>query len=290
MRIAAVALLALVALGAAPAAASTYFPAEKTCPVGGEKFKVMALASISTFGALPDGMPIGSGMFPIALFQCPGNGLVMYRDFDAATVRRLAPIVAGAEYQVLRRTETPYYLAYRLALALGDAEPEWLLLSATWQAKNNNDLVMARRYGEEFVARVAAMPVLATSFTSIALRARAANALRELGRFKDAEILRASIVIAADAGGTDEDASDNRKGWGEYLASLAAPIARGDAARDPIDMAAPREAGFRCVAPLRKKNPGPPLSAFEAAYCARPEMASQLADLRRQIGDMLVAP
>jgi hypothetical protein len=60
-------LAAVAALIAIPAAASTYFTVRKTCPVGGQKFKFQELGSISTWGALPDGMPVGSGEFPIRL-------------------------------------------------------------------------------------------------------------------------------------------------------------------------------------------------------------------------------
>jgi hypothetical protein len=64
-----------------PLNASTYAEETVKCPVGGEKFKYMVLMSITQWGALPDGMPIGSGYFPTQPPQCPKNGLVMYRDF-----------------------------------------------------------------------------------------------------------------------------------------------------------------------------------------------------------------
>ncbi|HSI18026.1 MAG TPA: hypothetical protein VK980_09670 [Sphingomonas sp.] len=285
MRLVPALLAAALMTGPAPAWASTFAPTKKTCPIGGEKFDYMALMSISTYGELPDGMPIGSGMFPILMPQCPGNGLVMYRDFDAATVKRLEPIIASPAYQALRKTETRYYLAYRLAAELGDDGATWLLLSATWEAKNAGAADQAHRYMEEFVARVAAMPTSATDLTSIALRARAANALRELGRFKEAEQVRAAIVIDPEAGGSGDDAVQNRKGWARYLAKLAAPIARGDTARAPIDMLGEREASFRCLEPSRKQNPGAALTAFETSYCARPEVAAAVQNLRRQVPD-----
>lgn len=269
---------------AAPIAASTYVEVEKTCPVGGEKFKYMELASITTFGAMPDGMPIGSGAFPIELPQCPGNGLVMYEDFDAAKVEKLAGIIARPDYQALRAAETRYYLAYRLAKELGEAESApWLLLSATWEAKNAGGGDRARRYNEAFVALVRGLAADAKSFASIAVRARAANALRELGRFDEAEAMRAGIVIDPDAGGGDSDAAENRKGWGGYLAALARPIARHDDGRTPIDMMNKREASFRCMA---KELAGdgtevPPLTAFEAKYCERPEIAAEVNAVRK---------
>lgn len=287
-------LLSLLLFGLAgpvPAAASTYALVEKTCAVGGEKFQYSELVSYSTYGAMPDGMPFGSADFPIALPQCPGNGLVMYSDFDAARVKKLEPVVLGAEYQELRKTETPYFLAYRLAEQIGDsASVPWLLLSATWEAKNSDPgSGRARRYAETFVALVKAMPVDNAAFMSIALRARAANALRELGRFEEAEMLRTSIVIAPNAGGDARDAAGNRKGWQGYLSNLAAPIARRDGARQPIDMADVGTAAYRCLEPessygITPRPAGttpPPLSAFEVEYCKRSEIAAEVERFRK---------
>jgi hypothetical protein len=80
--------------------ASTYVEEKVKCPVGGEKFKYMGLASISEWGALPDGMPLGSGRFPTLPPQCPSNGLVMYRDFTPQEVSKLAVFVAGPEFRL----------------------------------------------------------------------------------------------------------------------------------------------------------------------------------------------
>lgn len=271
------------------AGASTFTPEKKICPIGGEKFTVQSLMSISTFGAYPDGMPFGSGYFPIQLPQCPKNGMVLYRDFDAAAVKRLAPVVAGSAYQAARRTETRYYLAYLLAQALDDREQSpWLLLSAWWEAKNADPAgPQAAAYGAAFVDLVATIPADATSMENVALRARAANALRELGRFGAAEALRRSIVIAPKAGGKTEDAAENRAGWATILAALAAPIARADATRQPIDLMGKDWAVRRCVE-VEKPLPGEPapapLSAFERGYCADPALATDIAAMRAADG------
>lgn len=274
-------------MAAAPATASTYGTVQKTCPVGGEKFSATELMSISTWGRLPDGMPLGSGEFPIQLTQCPGNGLVMYRTFTPDDVARLKPLIADPAYQGLRKTETRYYLAYWLATRLGDDNAPWLLLSATWQAKNIDPAgELARRYNSEFVALVAKLPVSDTDFVSIALRARAVNALRELGRFDDADALGKSIKIADTAGGTDDNAAANRKGWSEYLAGLSLVIARRDAARAPLELIGRREAAMRCLEPERAKKEGgsaTPLTESEAKYCASAEMAPEIANWRKTL-------
>ncbi len=280
-------------LAAGSSDASTFVPVVMTCAVGGEKFKFLDQASSTSWGQLPDGMRLGTGPNPGMLPQCPTNGLVMYREFDKATVEKLAPILAGVDYQALRATETPYYLAYWLAKRLGDDSQAWLLLAAGWEAKNVDPASpRARRYAEEFIALVAAMPIDDMSLDSIALRARAANALRERARFAEAEALRASIKVGADAGGTASVAADNRAGWRDFLAALAAPFARGDSARAPIDMIGDREAAYRCLEPMMKPEPGAsprtPLTAFEASFCARSDIAAAVAKLKKGLGDRLI--
>ena len=282
MRIFAIAPIMALMFATAPATASTFAPVTKTCPVGGQKFRFMEQMSSTSWGQLPDGMPLGTGPYPTVLPQCPKNGLGMYRDFDAAAVKQLAALVACTDYQALRTTETPHYLAYWLARQLGDTDQlAWLLMAATWEAKNSGEAdPRAKRYAEEFVTLIRAAPVSASSFESIALRARSANALRELGRFSEAETLRASIVVPPNAGGTDSDAAENREGWTHFLSLLAAPIARSDPGRQPIDMLGEREAMFQC---LRVANPQPdagrvvPLTPFETSFCARPEMIKAIA-------------
>lgn len=266
-----------------------YGPQATTCPVGGEQFDAPQLMHYSTFGSMPDGQPIGSIAFPILLPECPGNGLVIFAKFTPEQVKKLGPVVASPAYQALRKSESSYYRAAWLADAIGEKrQAAWLMLSATWEAKNADAAgERARRYGAAFAASAMALPVDAKDFQSIALRARAANALRELGQFEEAETLRASIVIAPDVGGADKNAAENRTGWAGYLAKLAGPVARRDASRQPIDMMNDRDAVFRCLGAevaVRYKRPAPPpLTAFESEYCARPELAEQLAARRKAL-------
>jgi hypothetical protein len=57
-----------------------------------------------------------------------------------------------------------------------------------------------------------------------------------------------------------------------------------DRSRAPIDMLGEREVVFRCLAKEaaeKFKQPAPPaFSAYETAYCARPEFAAQLKEQR----------
>lgn len=287
-------LAAIAAMIAVPAVASTYFTVRKTCPVGGQKFMFRELGSISTWGTLPDGMPVGSGEFPIRSPQCPGNGLVMFRDFSRPEIAKLTRYVQGGVYRGLRAAgETPYYLAFHTARMLSDADPEWLLLSATWEAKNAGSAATAQadRYNAEFVDLVRARAGSAVDFESIAMRARAANALRELGRFDEAEALRAAIVIAPDAGGSADDAPESREGWAKYLRDLAGPIGRRDMTRVPIDMMTRDYAVYRCLEKEQAAKHGLPepaaLTEFEIRYCARPELVQPIEQARKQSADAM---
>lgn len=277
----------LAAAGAAPAQASTYTEEEVVCPVGGEKFTRMALMSISTWGALPDGMPLGSGVFPVELPQCPSNGLVMYRDFTPEEVARLAPFIASEGYKALRSAgETPRYLAYRTAQFLGDKDLHWWLLEASWEAKNQDpESARARRYTAEFVEAARLVKPDEGNLEAIAARFRLANGLRELGSFDEAEAVRASIVISPKAGGNDKEARENRTAWAGMIADLAGPIARKETSRIPIDMLGVREAASLCLrqeaAAKFKEPPPPPLTAFEREYCAGPKLSETIKEQRK---------
>jgi hypothetical protein len=279
----------LATLFAMPTAATTFAPETMKCPIGGKRFTYMAMMSTSTFGELPDGQPIGPGPNPSPLPQCPDNGLVVYKDFVPKDVKALQPYVLSAEYQGLRKTETPYYLAHMLSQRLNEGpQSVRLLLAATWEAKavgipEANDL--AKRYMEKFVVLVSAQPADPSSFGSIALRARAVETLRELGRFNEAEDLRSRIVIAPDVGGNGPDGVENRAGWARFIDKIGRVIARKDTSRMPIDMMSDRQAAFRCVEPGRKtaadEAKPAPLTAFEIEYCQRPEIAAEVADVRK---------
>lgn len=261
-------------------------PTKMTCPVGGRTFTHSSYGSYSTWGSLPDGQPVGSAPFPIGMPECPDNGLVLYDEFDAATVRRLTPLVTGAEYQRLRARNTQRYRAQWLQTRLGAAESDtvWTLLGATWEAKNAGNAQLAARYNEEFVRRTLAIPDDPASLAPLALKARAVNALRELGRFDEAEALRVSLKIAPTMNAADPEGAADRQGWSGYLAGLAPVIARHDVTRAPIDLIGDREARFRCIEPERPDFAGRPLTPFERSYCERAEIRNGMAELRRAWG------
>lgn len=99
-----------------------------------------------------------------------------------------------------------------------------------------------------------------------AYEARAANALRQIGRFDAAEAMRRRAVADLTPGARQE-------GWAEFLDRLAPAIARKDDGVEPLDLIPDQEAAFRCVQDGRT-------SRFVQDYCARPALAEAIARAR----------
>lgn len=182
-----------------------------TCPVGGETFEAWRSGTYSTYGARPDGKPYSYMPFPFPLPECPSNRLVIFDDYTPAEVTKLTTLIATPDYRALVARDVPHYPAAWLATRIGRAEPEslWLLLRAIWSVTpdelTNGDATLAERYQTEFAARVAALPATTSPTDRRALAARAANALRQLGRFEEAEAMRRTAVAITPASDEDPD-------------------------------------------------------------------------------------
>jgi len=119
--------------------AMTLYEVELTCPIDGTKFMATLAGSGTSFGMFLDTKPYGPTPAPWPLAQCPSNGFVLYKDnFSNEEIARLRPFVESAEYQVLRRENTNYYLAARLRIHQGEnaADVAFVFLQATWEAKD----------------------------------------------------------------------------------------------------------------------------------------------------------
>ncbi|WP_260583248.1 hypothetical protein [Sphingopyxis sp. PET50] len=225
-----------------PASASTFFDVTKTCPVDGETFSFSELGSISTFGSFPDGMPFGSGYFPIRMPECPGNGLVMYREFTDQEIERLRTLIASPEYLALRRGDNAYYRAYWLEKQLVPSSDILipLLMRAGWDAKNQAPGgEQALRYTGELIDAIKAELAAEVGANSVVLQLRLANAQRELKRFDDAAAVLQAIVI--DDGlrvdeESREDAAEVRKWLAKLKSGLGRAIERRDDSRYPTNM------------------------------------------------------
>jgi hypothetical protein len=245
--------LFLAAAIAVPAIATTSAGAGKpvvetmTCPIGGGDFSFTTTASYSTYGERPDGKPYGSWTFPLALPECPDNGLVLYKQYTPDEVARLEPLVASEAYQALRKEDTPYYRAYWLmkSMGLGPDRYLWALLQAGWEAEGKPEL--RKRYLAELAEASAAVPARPGDLNWIGMEGRAINALRELGRFDEAQARLAKVPIAGlDAAGETAEAK-SRRGWHAFFTAIKPAIERRDSSIEPLDML-PRSVAFgRCL-------------------------------------------
>ena len=252
---AALAALALPAVAAGQAEVARTL----TCPLGGETFQYRIPALPPVAGVRPDGKPYGPAAYPPPLPECPGNGLVLYKDYDAAEVARLEPLIASEEYKALGRDHVERYRAWWLMKQMG-VDPKLALntlLQASWQADAKPEL--RARYLAEFAAESAKLASDPADAGWLSFEGRAINALRELGRFDEARARLAEVPLAsleaevagaakapAAAGNAARQAA-NRRAAVAYLRALGAVIERGDSSAEPLDLLPRRIALGRCI-------------------------------------------
>ena len=256
-----------ILLPVGPASAGMPVTQKMKCPVGGQDFTFTTTASYSTWGERPDGKPFGSWEFPMALPECPDNGLVLYKDYEPEEVVRIEPLVASEAYQALR-ADVPYYRAYWLMTQMEVPSEGRLiaLLRAAWQADGKPEL--RARYLGEFAAETAKLPPKPDDLNWIGMEGRAINALRELGRFDEAKARLAKLPLAALAvaepkeGDKSKDAQSARvrRHWSAYFEDLQALIAAGDASAEPFEMLPQRVWAGRCLE-------GKGLAERQQAFC-----------------------
>lgn len=271
---------ACLAASLVPAAGQAGIPVTKTmtCPIGGGSFEFTTTASYSTFGERPDGKPYGSWTFPLAIPECPDNGLVLYKEYDEEELARLAPLVESDAYKALRaRGDTQYYRAYWLMREMG-VGPErhlWALLQAAWEADGEPEL--RARYLAELAEASAAVEAKPDDLNWIGMEGRAINALRELGRFDEARARLDAVApllaapepqpegetAAADA---EDQAAKARTGWTRYFAQMRALIEAGNDAAEPFEMIPANVALGRCLE-------GEGLEDHQRAFCERESAA-----------------
>jgi hypothetical protein len=237
-------ILAAAVAAVPPAFASASIAAPATavatidCPIGGKPFRFSQVAAPAPIGERPDGKPYGRIKFPRAMPECPDNGLVLYKEYEAEEVAKLEPLVASEAYQALRKSDTQYYRAYWLMREMGVAPERYLsaLLQAGWEADDRPEL--RKRYLEELVDATAKLPERPSDLNWLGMEARAVNALRELGRFDEASARLGKIPLknlqASSAAETELGRA--RRPWVALLANLTAAVERKDSSLEPLDM------------------------------------------------------
>lgn len=257
------------ALTGGPARATTMFEQDFTCPIGGEEFSSYSIGSYSSFGQRPDGRSYGTlPIFPLT--ECPGNGFLLIQDeYTEGELALLGETVASAEYQAMRTGETSYYRAWWLLGKIG-ADPYRLasvLLRASWEADSRPEL--KARYQAAFVnAALALDPAAGADSEWFWLNLRAANILREQGRFDEAQALLATL----DRPGTLPNDPDELEGARYLIDGLKELAAEANPFNEPTNLIPAREASFRCVIDRDA------LTGAEARACADTEILNEIAD------------
>lgn len=174
----------------ATAGATTMFPVERTCPIGGEKYQSFEIGSTSQFGMRLDLRPNGPAAH-LPWVECP-NGFVAWKDekeFTKEEIAKLTPIVAGDEYQRMRKEHVIAYRVVYLRRALGesDAALAWLILKAAWEAEDTNKGTLRQSYLAEAHAAMTARAKAAASHDEDWWSASivAAEIERQRGRFRE---------------------------------------------------------------------------------------------------------
>jgi hypothetical protein len=242
-------IFAAVLLTAAPAAAeqaAAGAPPAATiaCPVGGKSFDYRPAPPGPAAGLRADGKPYSARALPEPP-ECPDNGLVLYKAYSPEEAAKLEPLIASAAYKALRKEDVSYYRAYWLMREMGE-EPRsalFVLLQAAWQADGKPE--PRKRYLAEFAEETAKLQPRPNDINWIGMEGRAVNALRELGRFDEAEARLGKLSLTALA--ADPKKPDRtRDAWRDYFAGLRAAIARQDSSPEPFDMIPRRIALSRC--------------------------------------------
>ena len=248
--------LAVFAFPAAGAPAAPVPARAMTCPIGGGGFQFQPVAPPVVAGERPDGRPVGGIKFPLALPECPDNGLVLYKEYDPAEIAKLEPLIASEAYRALIKGGTQYYRAYWLMREMG-LPPErylWALLQASWEAEGRPEL--RKRYLEELVEASAKVPPRPGDLGWIGMEGRAVNALRELGRFDEALARLDKIPLTGldapaptGAAATPKALAQarSRRGWRTYFTAIRPVIERRDSSIEPLDLLPRGYAAGRCL-------------------------------------------
>ncbi|MBX9644910.1 MAG: hypothetical protein K2W91_12525 [Novosphingobium sp.] len=262
-------LLALAALGT-EAQATTWMQTKIKCPIGGKSFNANEMASNSYFGQRPDGRPYSPSPIP-PIQECPDNGFVIFDEkFSKDELAKLTSLVSSPEYQAMRTSESQHYRAWWLMKQVG-RNPYSLamrLMIASWEV---DELPATKiRYQKAFVAAVMALEVDGSRRQDwFWLRLRAANALRELGRFAESD----KLIDATMAPENLPEEADQKEGAVQLATGLKALNHDRNAKAEPANLVPARMAIELC------KEAG--LSAAEQVACDGPEVKEAREELRK---------
>lgn len=288
--IAALALAACTVLSPPQALATTMFPQKFKCPIGGEKFESFVIGSYSSWGSRPDGRSYGTlPIMPVT--ECPCNGFILIGDtYSKEEIATLTALVASAEYQAMRKTETAHFRAWQEMKAIGRAPAALAgtLLEASWET--DDDAARKARYQRLYIEAVDALPRPAAAAKEdgeattqdrkdwFFLNLRAANAQRELGDFAGAGTrldLLSQNLDHAGYGADEADEADEKAGLEGFVAKLRRLVSENNSWFEPANLVPLDVASHRC------DMAEPALTPAEREVCDSPALAERRAELKR---------
>lgn len=229
----------------AAASATTWVAVTKECPVGGKKFMTHDMASNSYFGQRPDGRPYSPSPIP-PIVECPDNGFVIFQEqFSKDEITKLTQLVASAEYQSLRNTDSAHYRAWWLMEHIDSSSYDLALrlMYASWESEFFAD--RRPQYLAQFAEAALKLEYSEENREDwFWLRLRAANALRETGRFDEANAAIDSTYIPdrLPRGTDDQEAAK------DYVEGLRALNRDRNSHAEPANLIPPAVAAQRCQA------------------------------------------
>lgn len=252
-------LLPLTSTAAQPPGGVEFDVRKFVCPVGGAKFTQDVGYYAMPLVQFADGSWLGDIEIDVQIPECPGTGLVLiphyenpdasgqlsYRDYTPEQLARLPALLGSSDFSNLRRKsrhERAQWLATQLGMPATTRMQ--LLIRASWAARDPAE----RRRLVERIAEEG--PVLVDAYATpeaakLPTRLLVANALRELGRFDEAEAqldsIRASIPTDADI----KD-PDNTRALGTMLAGLYDAIEYRDDDRFPLALSSEKWVSQAC--------------------------------------------
>ncbi|MFN3228324.1 MAG: hypothetical protein ACK41P_00550 [Asticcacaulis sp.] len=262
--------------------ATTLTISRYTCPIGKQKFYATSFSSFTSDTTGPDGRPINSMGGHIPYPECPGNRLIIYRDFSLEELKALKVIIRSPEYKLLVKTESSLYRVAWLEKSLNPKSSDyvWHLLRATWYVEGNAE--WKARYRQAFLSVAEGISANPSDINSMTLRLRVLNAWREMGQFDRVLNELSAISIDDFANGLPENEEDadrlsqpDQARWlfvrdARRLKKLAI---RRDTSVIPIDDLPQWASDEACL--VRE-----PKNEFETFFCAQPEVMARTAEDR----------
>ena len=171
------------------------YKADKTCAIGGEKYKALQLGTHSTYGRHLDWEPVSYMRFPVPLPVCPSNGFVdVKKSYAKDEMAKFKSVVESSEYKSIYSEKHATFYLYAKLLELSETPRKdmwWLYLNATWEADNCKNEKRYKEYalkvietGNERVTKVKE-----SEFEYWLLKLIVANMHRRIGDFEKARTL-----------------------------------------------------------------------------------------------------